>query len=56
MDHKLICTYRTYRTYIMDHIYNTEAEAQIAANWLGCLGTHTHIMKGKKIFMPCQMQ
>ena len=40
----------------MDHIYNTEAEAQIAANWLGCLGTHTHIMKGKKIFMPCQMQ
>jgi len=41
---------------IMDHIYNTEAEAQIAANWLGCLGTHTHIMKGKKIFMPCQMQ
>ena len=41
---------------IMDHIYDTETEAQVAANWLGCMGTHTHIMKGKKIWMPCKME
>ncbi len=41
---------------ILDHIYKTETEAQIAANFLGCLGTHTHMIDGKKIFMPCTMQ
>ena len=41
---------------IMDHIYDTETEAQIAANWLGCQGTHTHFIKGKKIWMPCTME
>ena len=40
---------------IMDHIYDTETEAQTAANFLGCMGTHTHIIKGKKIWMPCHM-
>ena len=40
---------------IMDHIYNTETEAQVAANFLGCLGTHTHIVNGKTIHMPCKM-
>jgi len=40
---------------IMDHIYDTETEAQTAANFLGCMGTHTHFIKGKKIWMPCQM-
>ena len=40
---------------IMDHIYDTETEAQTAANFLGCMGTHTHIIKGKKICMPCHM-
>ena len=40
---------------IMDHQYKTETEAQVAANFLGCLGTHTHMIKGKKIYMPCQM-
>ena len=34
----------------------TETEAQIAANWLGCQGTHTHFIKGKKIWMPCTME
>ena len=37
------------------HIYDTETEAQTAANFLGCMGTHTHIIKGKKIWMPCHM-
>ena len=41
---------------IMDHQYKTETEAQVAANFLGCLGTHTHMIKGKKIYMPCQMK
>jgi len=41
---------------IMDHIYNTETEAQVAANFLGCLGTHTHVVNGKTIHMPCKMQ
>ena len=40
---------------IMDHIYNTETEAQVAANFLGCLGTHTHRMNGETIHMPCKM-
>jgi len=40
----------------MDHIYDTETEAQTAANWLGCEGTHTHMIKGEKIFMPCKME
>ena len=40
---------------IMDHIYNTETEAQVAANFLGCLGTHTHVVNGKTIHMPCKM-
>ena len=40
---------------ILDHQYETETEAQVAANFLGCLGTHTHMIKGKKIYMPCQM-
>ena len=41
---------------ILDHQYKTETEAQIAANFLGCLGTHTHMIKGEKIHMPCTMQ
>tara|TARA_B100002003_G_scaffold4091_1_gene3786 strand:+ start:134 stop:721 length:588 start_codon:yes stop_codon:yes gene_type:complete len=41
---------------IMDHIYDTETEAQVAANWLGCEGTHTHMIKDEKIFMPCKME
>ena len=41
---------------IMDHQYKTETEAQVAANFLGCLGTHTHMIKGKKIYMPCTME
>lgn len=41
---------------IMDHQYDTETEAQIAANFLGCLGTHTHMIKGKTVHMPCTMQ
>ena len=41
---------------IMDHIYDTETEAQVAANWLGCMGTHSHIIKGKKVWMPCRME
>ena len=40
---------------IMDHIYKTETEAQVAANFLGCLGTHTHVVNGKTIHMPCKM-
>ena len=40
---------------IMDHIYDTETEAQTAANWLGCEGTHTHTQKDKTIHMPCHM-
>ena len=41
---------------ILDHQYKTETEAQVAANFLGCLGTHTHMIKGEKIHMPCTMQ
>lgn len=41
---------------ILDHVYETEIEAQIAANFLGCDGTHTHIINGKVIWMPCLMQ
>ena len=42
---------------IMDHIYKTETEAQIAANWLGCRGVHTHNLPDKGlIFMPCEMR
>ena len=41
---------------LMDHIYKTETEAQVAANFLGCLGTHTHMIKGEKIHMPCTME
>ena len=41
---------------ILDHQYKTEAEAQIAANFLGCLGTHSHMMASGKVFMPCTMQ
>ena len=41
---------------IMDHQYHTETEAQIAANFLGCLGTHTHLIKGETIHMPCKME
>lgn len=41
---------------IMDHQYKTETEAQIAANFLGCLSTHSHMIDGKKIWMPCSME
>jgi len=41
---------------ILDHIYKTETEAQIAANFLGCLGVHEHMIDGKKIYMPCSME
>ncbi len=40
----------------MDHIYKTETEAEIAAMWLGCFGTHTHDLPDKGlIYMPCEM-
>ena len=41
---------------IMDHQYETETEAQIAANFLGCIGTHSHMMDGDKVYMPCTME
>ena len=41
---------------IMDHQYDTEIEAQTAAKFLGCFGTHTHFIKGKTIHMPCKME
>lgn len=41
---------------IRDHIYETETMAQIAANWLGCIGVHTHMIEGKTIYMPCEMK
>ena len=41
---------------ILDHQYKTETEAQIAANFLGCIGVHEHMIDGKKIYMPCSMQ
>ena len=41
---------------IRDHIYETEAMAETAAMWLGCRGIHTHIINGKKIWMPCEMK
>ena len=41
---------------ILDHQYKTETEAQVAANFLGCRGTHTHMIKGEKIHMPCTME
>jgi thioredoxin-related protein len=41
---------------ILDHQYETETEAQVAANFLGCLGTHEHMIDGKKIYMPCTMK
>ena len=42
---------------IMDHIYKTEKEAQIAAMWLGCRGVHSHNLPDKGlIWMPCEMQ
>ena len=41
---------------ILDHIYKTETEAEIAAMWLGCRGTHTHDLPDKGlIYMPCEM-
>ena len=40
---------------IMDHQYKTETEAQIAANFLGCIGTHSHMMAAGKVYMPCTM-
>tara|TARA_B110000495_G_scaffold119341_1_gene103517 strand:+ start:1587 stop:2327 length:741 start_codon:yes stop_codon:yes gene_type:complete len=41
---------------IMDHQYKTNTEAQTAANFLGCLGTHTHLINGKTVHMPCKME
>lgn len=41
---------------ILDHQYKTETEAQVAANFLGCRGVHSHMIDGKKIFMPCTME
>lgn len=41
---------------ILDHQYETETEAQVAANFLGCRGTHSHMIDGKKIWMPCEMK
>ena len=41
---------------IMDHQYDTETEAQIAANFLGCIGTHSHMIDGEKVYMPCTMK
>ena len=42
---------------ILDHIYKTETEAEIAAMWLGCRGIHTHDLPDKGlIFMPCEME
>ena len=42
---------------ILDHIFKTETEAEIAAMWLGCRGIHTHDLPDKGlIFMPCEME
>lgn len=40
---------------IRDHIYKSETMAEIAGLWLGCRGTHTHIINGETIWMPCTM-
>lgn len=40
---------------IRDHIYKSETMAEIAGLWLGCRGTHTHIINGETIWMPCHM-
>lgn len=43
-------------TDIMDHIYKTRTEAEIASMWLGCFGVHWHEIDGKTIYMPCEME
>jgi len=42
---------------IMDHQYKTPEEAiRAAVNKFDCEGIHSHMIKGKKIWMPCKMQ
>ena len=42
---------------IMDHQYATPEEAiRAAVNKFDCEGIHSHMIKGKKIWMPCKMQ
>ena len=45
-------------TNLMDHIYQTLEEAQIASLWLGCEGTHFHEAPDGDggIYMPCKMK
>ena len=42
---------------IMDHQYKTPEEAiRAAVNKFNCEGIHSHMIKVKKIWMPCKMQ
>ena len=42
---------------IMDHQYTTPEEAiRAAVDRFNCEGIHSHMIKGKKIWMPCKMQ
>jgi len=42
---------------IMDHQYKTPEEAiRAAVDRFNCEGIHSHMIKGKKIWMPCKMQ
>ena len=42
---------------IMDHQYATPEEAiRAAVDKFDCEGIHSHMIKGKKIWMPCKMQ
>ena len=42
---------------IMDHQYATPEEAiRAAVDRFNCEGIHSHMIKGKKIWMPCKMQ
>ena len=42
---------------IMDHQYATPEEAiRAAVDRFNCEGIHSHMIKGKKVWMPCKMQ
>ena len=41
---------------IMDHQYKTPEEAIRAANKFECDSIHSHMIKGRVIWMPCKMQ
>ena len=35
------------------HVFNTEDEAREKAKEIGCVGVHTMMDNGKRVFMPC---